>query len=83
MPSAEDDKNMFEFKEYAYTLRAPFAIYLDFESSLVSVSREDQSRSTQLSKRDGNTPITERLQVHHTNSYNFITRARREELSRW
>ena len=49
----------------------PFAIYLDFESSLVAVPDKDQPRSAQLSKRDGKTFNTERLQVHHTNSFNF------------
>jgi len=73
MTSAEDDKNIFEFNEYAYTLRAPFAIYLDFESSLVAVPDEEQPKIAQQSKRDGKTPNTERLQVHRTNSYNFIT----------
>ena len=34
---------------------------------------EDQPKSAQQSKRDGKTPNTERLQVHHTNSYSFIT----------
>ena len=73
MPSAEDDNNIFEFSEFEYTLRAPFAIYLDFESSLVAVPDEHQPKSAQQSKRDGKTPNTERLQVHKTNSYNFIT----------
>ena len=73
MPSAEDGKNILEFKDYQKILRAPFAIYLDFESTLKAVANEDLPLSAQQSKKEGKTPNTERLQVHHTNSYHFTT----------
>jgi len=67
------DKNILEFTDYEKKLRAPFAIYLDFESSLLAVPDAEQPKSCQKSKLDGNVPNTERLQVHRTNSYRFIT----------
>jgi hypothetical protein len=75
MPSADEGKNILQFKDFEFekTLRAPFAIYLDFESSLVAVADNDQPKSCQKSVRDGIAPNTERLQAHLTNSYHFAT----------
>ncbi len=56
MPTAEDGKNILEFREFEMTLRAPFAIYLDFESSLVAVPDEEHPMSAQKSKREGVIP---------------------------
>ena len=62
-------ENLLEFKDFEKALRAPFAIYIDFENSLVAVPDEEQPLSAQHSKREGVIPNTERLQVHKTNSY--------------
>ena len=69
MPSAEDGNKILEFKDFEKALRVPFAIYLDFESSLAAVPDEEQLMSAQKSKREGVIPNTERLQLHRTNSY--------------
>jgi hypothetical protein len=73
MPSAEDGKNILEFGDYEKTLRAPFAIYLDFESSLVAAGDDEQPKSCKKSRLKGEAPNTERLQSHVTNSYHFVT----------